>query len=413
MHPHQKAIRWFVGLVVVAGLVLSGCGSDEASTSSTDGPAAAQDFSERGPYAVGATRGRIDAERPVEVFYPAAEAPAAGTAEPYAFTPEEVWGSFLEVLPPGVVDTVEFPDAWFDVAPSADGPFPLVVISHGFGVERFTHADLGLHLASWGFVVALPEHPSRDLPALLAGDVTIDTWEGDATTLLATVDLLTGSASGTVAPIASTVDRERVAVVGHSAGGHDALEAANDDRIDAWVGLAPAIPFPATEQGGVDGERADGVDPGDFDLESYLAATPPPDVSTLMILADEDVRLPLPDRRLVFDWLDAPKRLAVLADTGHASFLIDCVGIQERGGSAIAEALGFDETSVERRTLENGCLPSDAPAEAVRATFDHLVVAQLRESLGVEPAEATASLQPEYLDATFPGRIEEYVVEPG
>lgn len=61
--------------------------------------------------------------------------------------------------------------------------------------------------------------------------------------------------------------------------------------------------------------------------------------------------------------------------------------------------------------LENGCLPTDAPVEEVRATWNHLVVAQLRESLGVEPAAATASLEPDYLDATFPDRIEEYVVE--
>lgn len=224
---------------------------------------------------------------------------------------------------------------------------------------------------------------------------------------------MTETSAAPEGPLFGLVDPDQVGVVGHSGGGHDAVEAAYDDRIDTWVGLAPAIPFPAGERGVVESDRADGFDAGEFDLEAYLAETSPPDAPSMMVLADNDLRLALPDRRLVFDWLVPPKRFVLLADTGHAAFLLGCDRIQAEGGSAVAEAAGFDEDSIERRVLENGCLPSDAPVEDVRATWNHLVVAQLREALGIEPAVATASLQPEYLDATFPDRVEEYVVEPG
>ena len=39
---------------------------------------------------------------------------------------------------------------------------PVIVISHGLGADRTTLAYLAQHLASYGFVVALPEHPGSD-----------------------------------------------------------------------------------------------------------------------------------------------------------------------------------------------------------------------------------------------------------
>ncbi len=49
---------------------------------------------------------------------------------------------------------------------------PLVVISHGLGSDRTTFAYLAKHLASWGFAVAVVEHPgsnSEQVKALLNG----------------------------------------------------------------------------------------------------------------------------------------------------------------------------------------------------------------------------------------------------
>ncbi len=40
-----------------------------------------------------------------------------------------------------------------------DGPWPLVLLSHGSGGSALSHRELACHLASRGFVVGVPEHP--------------------------------------------------------------------------------------------------------------------------------------------------------------------------------------------------------------------------------------------------------------
>ncbi len=56
--------------------------------------------------------------------------------------------------------------------PMTQTPCPVIVISHGLGSDRNSFAYLAEHLASYGFVVAVPEHPgsnSQQLQALLSG----------------------------------------------------------------------------------------------------------------------------------------------------------------------------------------------------------------------------------------------------
>ncbi len=56
--------------------------------------------------------------------------------------------------------------------PLTSDPRPVVVISHGLGSDRTSFAYLAEYLASYGFVVAVPEHPgsnTKQLQALLAG----------------------------------------------------------------------------------------------------------------------------------------------------------------------------------------------------------------------------------------------------
>jgi predicted dienelactone hydrolase len=52
-------------------------------------------------------------------------------------------------------------------------PRPVIVVSHGLGSNRMSFAYLAEHLASFGFVVAVPEHPgssASQLQALLTGE---------------------------------------------------------------------------------------------------------------------------------------------------------------------------------------------------------------------------------------------------
>jgi predicted dienelactone hydrolase len=56
--------------------------------------------------------------------------------------------------------------------PIALTPRSIIIISHGLGSDRTSFAYLAEHLASYGFVVAVPEHPgsnSKQLEALLSG----------------------------------------------------------------------------------------------------------------------------------------------------------------------------------------------------------------------------------------------------
>jgi predicted dienelactone hydrolase len=56
--------------------------------------------------------------------------------------------------------------------PVTDRPQPLVIISHGLNSDRESYAYLAQHLASYGFAVAVPEHPGsnkQQLQALLEG----------------------------------------------------------------------------------------------------------------------------------------------------------------------------------------------------------------------------------------------------
>jgi len=74
---------------------------------------------------------------------------------------------------PGPYDIAIEQDIWTDVArdrdvpvtiyrPAGDGPFPVIVFSHGLGGSRDAAPYLGRHWASWGFVGVFVQHPGTD-----------------------------------------------------------------------------------------------------------------------------------------------------------------------------------------------------------------------------------------------------------
>ena len=78
----------------------------------------------------------------VEIYYPSSEAAVAGV-------PKDV----VQVLGIEVLETPSYRDVAI-----ADGPFPVVLFSHGNGGIRFQSFFFAAHLASHGYVVVSPDH---------------------------------------------------------------------------------------------------------------------------------------------------------------------------------------------------------------------------------------------------------------
>ncbi len=103
------------------------------------------------------------------------------------------------------------------------GTLPVVVISHGLGDSRTSFLDIGAHIASYGFVVALPEHigSNNDQKAAMFAGLSNETFRArefidrplDITYLL---DQL---ARTNQSDYAGKLNLDRVAVMGHSFGG--------------------------------------------------------------------------------------------------------------------------------------------------------------------------------------------------
>ena len=375
----------------------------EDATTTTAPAAAPEDFSGRGPYSVGEVDLQLDADHQVAVFYPIDEAPEEG--RPYTYSGESIFGPTISNLLPGALaDEITIDDTWVDAPPSADGPFPVVLHSHGFsGNLRFGNRH-NATVASWGYVVAAVDHPERGVVSILESFISGGGSERpdeylDSDQLLQALDLLEGS------DLADVADTERVAAEGHSAGGSASGTAAYDDRVQLWLGQAPGAPLePDTD---LTPFLEDGGSGSGLDYAALLDATSPPPVRSMIIAAEGDDVVTLDRVQQTYDWLDTPKRLAVIADSGHAVFVDPCLPIREEGGlSSFVEGLGLDPADVPIVALgEDGCLPEDTDPQEIWPLIDHLTVAQLTEVFGEDPAVGTASLDPTYLDEQFPGLL--------
>jgi dienelactone hydrolase len=350
-------------LAVTTALLLASCGSDSSSSGSGGGtavPAAenATAYAERGPYPVGVTTLKLDKGPLVEVWYPA----VAGTTGEEAydmrdFVPEAIKG----LLAADVDSSFEY-DAGRDAA-AADGTFPLVLFSHGFSGVRVQSTELTSHLASWGMVVASPDHPSRQLSSVLGGQGSSDPAAGRADSvddLRQTVDLMTEqNASG---PLSGRIDLDKVAAVGHSAGGGSVLGIAADPGIDGYVSLA---------SGALGGETA-------------LPAKP-----SFFMGGTEDQVVGVEERtRPAFDAAPAPSLLWVIEGVGHNGFDDFCTFGNGTGIIGVARAAGLGPVLESQGSLvrlgEDGCIPPAVPVDDTFPIIDHAVTSWLRSLFGID-----------------------------
>ena len=136
---------------------------------------------------------------------------------------------------------------------ATDGPFPLVIYSHGSGGLRYIHSDYTEAIASHGYIVAAPDHTgntavddladSRDDPAVIALNRPQD--------VSAVIDAMLNPESEATVGFVANIRPDQIAVTGHSFGGFTSYAVASgfdnelgeylpDERVGAIITLAPA-----------------------------------------------------------------------------------------------------------------------------------------------------------------------------
>jgi dienelactone hydrolase len=183
-------------------------------------------------------------EQTFEIWYPAADNSAD--------LPTEM-ADFDQFVPQSFIDRVgEFEMPTMDTGAIRDGapraveePFPVVIFSHGFGGFRLQSIDYAVHLASRGYVVMAADHPGRTmadvLPCLFSPPADGCDLSGfgsdpaveDVQELMDWVEATEGTEWHGV------IDRERIALSGHSAGGGTTQTLGESDpRFDALLSMA-------------------------------------------------------------------------------------------------------------------------------------------------------------------------------
>ncbi|MFN7152009.1 MAG: hypothetical protein ACK4V6_21330 [Microthrixaceae bacterium] len=206
------------------GAVLAACApmppEPAQGTSPNDAPRAGEAaYAERGPYEVGVTT--IDlSDRKMEVWYPVDPADI-GTGPRDEYFIRDYVSTFFDGLIPEDVNPPYVTDATRAVPASPDGPFPLVIFSHGFASYRVQSTFLTTHLASWGFVVISPDYLERGLRSVLGEPPPVSRSDTDVAN-----EAIEAARTATTTPgdlLEGVIDGSTVYPIGHSAGGGTTL----------------------------------------------------------------------------------------------------------------------------------------------------------------------------------------------
>jgi dienelactone hydrolase len=179
-------------------------------------------------------------------------------------------------------------------ARAAAGRFPLVLFSHGLSGRPDRYAGLTTAWAAAGFVVAAPAYPHTRDGASRFDREDIARQPADATHVIDRIRKL-GRTPGDL--LAGRIDGDRVAAVGHSAGGYTTtgmFTADHDPRLKAAVVIAGWLA------------------PGAF-------AGPP--ATLLFIHGGSDTVVPVASGRAAYDAVPWPKWFLTLQKRWHSEYL--------------------------------------------------------------------------------------------
>ncbi len=316
-----------------------------------------------GAYPVGATTITVDdgeRDRPltVEVWFPL---DPAGEYDPTPHRYSFVTGDYYDSA-----HAITATPTWG----ATDGPFPLVVYSHGSGGLRYIHSDYTETIASHGYVVVAPDHTGNTaVEQVLGTETDRDQIAIDRPLdVLAVLDAVLAGDSAETADIAPLVDPEHIAVTGHSFGGYTTyavaggLEAgetviAADARIDALIPLAPAV-----------GDGSSG-----FLLSERLSGI---EIPTLIMVGTDDMTTPV----------NPNVETAWAASNASPHYRVELVAAQHQSFTDVCD---YQDEVVDRPDVnaivvefiegyaEAGCLPGQMPIERVKELTNTFAVSFL------------------------------------
>ncbi|MEN0653608.1 MULTISPECIES: alpha/beta hydrolase family protein [Hyphobacterium] len=226
-----------------------------------------------------------------------------------------VWGA------PGAHTVSVSDDSWTDTdrdrdipvriyRPDGDGPFPVVIFSHGLGGSREAAPYLGEHWASWGFLAVFVQHPGSDESVWQgqSGPAAMQALRQAANARSAVaryrdIPFVLDEIERRTATDELPADTARMGIAGHSFGAHTVMAALgrdfgpggridfDDPRLLAGVALSPPPADDRTDGGAVyagiaepvlhlsgteDGSPLDAATRPEDRLEAFAAMGPAP-----------------------------------------------------------------------------------------------------------------------------------------
>ena len=187
----------------------------------------------------------------------------------------------------------------------AEGTFPLLVFSHGSFAYASSSATLMEHLASWGFVVAAPDHAGNSYNDDPNNPVPFSTKDRPMDVSFVIDSLLES-------PEDFSISSSLIGVLGNSYGGLTAGLVASgfedyerDTRVLATMPISPSINFGSEDRG----------------ILSNIA------VPMLLMGGVNDTTTPIANNELFFEESinSFPRWSAVIENAGHSSFQDICI----------------------------------------------------------------------------------------
>ncbi len=299
---HGARSPYLAVALALASLACSGSDDQKPDEGGTGGAAGASGSGgapaydppgERGPFPVGfVTRDFVDESRE-ELFNPM---PIAGEKR---LLVTDIWYPADDTAR-GVTGADGAGAMAVDI--SSEGPFPLVVFSHGNTGISGQSNFLTSHLASHGYVVISPNHRFNTLSDFNVASRSVAGLEQRGLDVSFLVDVMTElHADDPDGLLAGKLDLSRVGLTGHSFGGATTLVGlTDDDRFDAGAPITA---------GGV-GELARGV----TEPTLHFVAT---EDQTIGTVGNDQIEL-------MYDLSEGPKVIVRIRDAGHFSPTVGC-----------------------------------------------------------------------------------------